>query len=294
MKSPEVWIILFSTPIYILLIGIEIIAGWILGMKNYTIKDSVYNFVFMLFNGLVDLAFRMIYLIPLFYIYQFHLIEFDSTSFLYWFLLFLGEDFAFYWVHYLDHHVRLFWAVHVTHHNSEHFNLTTGFRSSIFQPLYRFVFFIPLVWIGFHPMHILIMFSITQIYGILVHTEFKIRLGWLSHIFVTPSHHSVHHASNVRYLDKNLGMCLIIWDKMFGTFQQELPEDPPVYGLTEQPQYKNIYQAIFGEFKLILSETKKQKSLLDKFKVVFSRPGWSPNGKSKTSKQLQMELKNAQ
>ena len=107
--------------------------------------------------------------------------------------------------------------MHVTHHSSEYFNLTTGFRSSVFQPLYRFIYFIPLVFLGFQPADIVLMYSITQIYGILIHTKYVDKLGWLEKVLVTPSHHRVHHASNIEYLDKNIGMCLIIWDKLFAT-----------------------------------------------------------------------------
>jgi sterol desaturase/sphingolipid hydroxylase (fatty acid hydroxylase superfamily) len=95
------------------------------------------------------------------------------------------------------------------------------------------VYFIPLTLIGFNPADIIIMYSLTQIYGIIVHTEFVGKLGWLEYLMVTPSHHRVHHASNVQYLDKNMGMCLIIWDRIFGTFQEELVSVPPRYGLTK-------------------------------------------------------------
>src|SRR6185295_952441 len=135
-----------------------------------------------------------------------------------------------YWLlHFVDHKCRFFWAIHVTHHSSEEYNLTTGFRSSVFQPFYRTIYFLPLPFLGFHPLDILFMYAATQLYGVLVHTEWNLRLGWLEHLLVTPSHHRVHHASNGRYIDKNMGMVFIVWDKIFGTFAPEDPADPPRY-----------------------------------------------------------------
>ena len=124
--------------------------------------------------------------------------------------------------------------MHVTHHSSEEFNLTTGFRSSVLQPLYRFIYFLPLVLLDLNHIDIVFMYSLTQIYGILVHTQYINKMPrWFETIFVSPSHHRVHHASNIRYLDRNMGMVLIIWDRLFGTFQAEIDEDPVKYGLTK-------------------------------------------------------------
>jgi len=204
--------------------------------------------------------------------------------------LFLAEDLAFYTLHYVDHHCRLFWAGHVTHHSSEHFNLTTGFRSSVFQPLYRFIYFIPLTLVGFNPADIIVMYSITQIYGIIVHTEYVGKLGWLEYIFVTPSHHRVHHASNVQYLDKNMGMCLIIWDRIFGTFQKELPAEPPRYGLTKSMEQQGLGQTVFHEWKAISQDFMQPVDFKTKLKYLLKAPGWSPDGSRETSKDLQRKL----
>jgi len=285
MAAPEEWIVLFSTPIYVALILIEFVFSKIQDKKYYSFRDSVTNLIFMILNALFDLTFRLIYLIPLYFFYQYRIIEFNFNAPLYWVLLFICEDFVFYWLHYVGHHVRLFWTIHVTHHNSNYFNLTTGFRSAIFEPLYRFIYFIPLVLIGFQPLHLLIMYSITQIYGILVHTEYNIRLGWLENIFVTPSHHRVHHASNVIYLDKNMGMCLIIWDKIFGTYQEELESEPPVFGLTHDLEDKSIFGEIFGEFLAGYEMFRRHILWKDKLKIIFKPPGWSVEGKTKTSKE---------
>jgi sterol desaturase/sphingolipid hydroxylase (fatty acid hydroxylase superfamily) len=212
---------------------------------------------------------------------------------MYWITLLLAEDFLFYWLHRLDHEIRLFWAVHVTHHSSEHMNLSVGFRSSVLQPLYRFIYFIPLAWFGFQPMDIIFMYSATQIWGILIHTEYVNKLGFLEHILVTPSHHRVHHASNALYLDKNMGMFLIIWDKMFGTFQEELPREqyqPIRYGLTKPLESENPVHVISHEWISIVKDvSQKGLTIQERMAYLFGPPGWSHDGSRKTSEQMREE-----
>ena len=211
----------------------------------------------------------------------------------YWILLILAEDFLYYWLHRFDHEVRFFWAVHVTHHSSEQMNFTVGFRSSVFQPLYRFLYFIPLAWIGFQPLDIIFIYSATQIWGIFVHTELINKMGWLEYFLVTPSHHRVHHASNPKYLDKNLGMFLIIWDKMFGTFQPELEEkeyQPVKYGLTKPLEKETPVSIIFHEWSSIGKDiSRKDIGWKEKWWYVFGPPGWSHDGSRMTSDELRQQ-----
>jgi sterol desaturase/sphingolipid hydroxylase (fatty acid hydroxylase superfamily) len=206
-------------------------------------------------------------------------------------MLLLLEDFAFYWEHRIDHYCRFFWAVHVTHHSSDKFNLTTGFRSSVFQPLYRFIYFIPLALMGFKTWDIMFMYAATQIYGILIHTEYVNKLGFLEYILATPSHHRVHHASNIKYLDKNMGMVFIFWDKLFGTFEPEdNREEPIAYGLTKKLDHPHHpVNIVMHEWKAIYKDLKRPLPLFTRLKYVFMPPGWSHDGSSKTSRQLQEE-----
>jgi len=182
--------------------------------------------------------------------------------------------------------------VHVTHHSSEEFNLSTGFRSSALQPVYRFIYFIPIVFLGFHPMDIVFMYAVTQTYGILVHTQYVKKMPkWFEVLFVSPSHHRVHHASNIIYLDKNMGMCLIIWDKLFGTFQEELSTEPVKYGLTK-PALKsnNPFHIIFHEWIALIKDLSKKTSFLNKMKYLFMPPGWSHDGSSQTANQMRKDI----
>jgi len=289
----EQLLLLITTPIYLIVIGLEILLSNLHLKKYYSVKDTLMNIYLCILNGGIDLLFRAVYVLILLFFYQLHFISFSFNFILYWFLLFILEDFVFYFEHRVDHFCRFFWAIHVTHHSSEEFNLTTGFRSSVLQPLYRFIYFIPLVFLGFKPLDIVFMYSLTQIYGILVHTQYIDKMpGWFEAIFVSPAHHRVHHASNVRYLDKNMGMVLILWDKLFGTFQEEVKEDPVKYGLTKHLDHPyHLTNIIFHEFKNISYDLHNKKIPLSlKIKYLIMPPGWSHDGSTKTAKQLREEL----
>ena len=160
----EAVLILISTPIYLIVIGAEILFSAWHKHKNYSTRGTIENFYLMLMNMGLDILMRGFCLLILNYFFQFHFFEIKS-SWLYWIILLIGQDFLFYLLHTVDHYCRLFWAVHVTHHSSEEFNLTVGFRSSVFQPLYRFVYFIPLSLAGFEGKDIMFIYSATQIYG---------------------------------------------------------------------------------------------------------------------------------
>ena len=288
----EQLLILFTTPLYIMVIGTEIILSNLHFKKYYTLKETLMNMYLCILNGGIDLLFRAVYIVILASLFQFRFLDFSSNIILYWLLLFILEDLAFYFEHRVDHYCRFFWAVHVTHHSSEEFNLTTGFRSSVLQPLYRFIYFIPLVLFGFKAVDIVFMYSLTQIYGILVHTQYIHKMPrWFEAILVSPSHHRVHHASNVRYLDKNMGMVLIIWDRIFGTFQEELEKDPVRYGLTKQlDRPYHLTNVVFHEWAHIISDMKKEVPFLIKIKYLVMPPGWSHDGSTKTAKELRKEL----
>lgn len=285
----EQWLILISTPIYTIIIGLELLFAHFQLKKAYTFKDSFTNFYLMLMNGAIDIGFRIIYvaILQFFYLKSVFTIQYPI---LYWFSLLILEDFLYYWLHRFDHQVRLFWAVHITHHSSKLMNFTVGFRSSVFQPLYRFIYFIPLAILGFKPLDILFIYAATQIWGIFVHTEFIHKLGWLEYILVTPSHHRVHHGSNIKYLDKNMGMFLIIWDKLFGTFQTELTAteyEPIQYGLTKNINSHHPLTVIFHEWRGIFKDiTQHGISFKSRWLYLFGPPGWSHDHSRYTSKQL--------
>ncbi|GIV27263.1 MAG: hypothetical protein KatS3mg027_1077 [Bacteroidia bacterium] len=282
----ESTIVLYSFPLYTLFILAEILYSHFHNLKLYSVKGTIDNILLSSLNALLDIVMRGICLLVLNYFYQFHFFEIKN-SFWYWFWLVIAQDFMFYWLHRVDHYCRLFWAIHATHHNSEEFNLTVGFRSSVFQPLYRFIYYIPLALMGFKGIDIMLVYSATQIFGILVHTQTIKKLGILEYIFVTPSHHRVHHGKNVPYLDKNMGMLLIIWDKLFGTFEEE--SEPVEYGLTKPLEKQDPFTLIFHEWIEMIKDVKRAPTLKDKLMYIFGPPGWSHDGSKKTSRQLRLE-----
>jgi sterol desaturase/sphingolipid hydroxylase (fatty acid hydroxylase superfamily) len=288
----EQFLILITTPLYFAVIGIEILLSHLNLKKYYNVKDTLMNVYLCLANGAIDLLFRAVYVVILLWFFKFHFVDLSLRPWLYWPMLFILEDIAFYFEHRVDHYCRVFWAVHVTHHSSEEFNLTTGFRSSVLQPLYRFIYFIPLALLGFNPVDIVFMYSLTQIYGILVHTRYINKMpAWFEALFVSPSHHRVHHASNIRYLDRNMGMVLIIWDRLFGTFQEEITSDPIKYGLTKPLDNPNHpTKIIFHEWQNLGRDIRKKLPLNIKLKYIFMPPGWSHDGSTKTSNELRKEL----
>lgn len=285
-------LIFVSTPLYFIIIGVEVLLSNYRHRKLYTWKDTAANLYLLLMNSAIDLLFRGVYVLILDYFYRHHIFSFSHVV-VYWFMLVLLEDFLYYWLHRFDHEVRMFWAVHVTHHSSEHLNFTVGFRSSVFQPLYRFIYFIPLALMGFKALDIVFIYSATQIWGIFVHTELIKKMGWLEHILVTPSHHRVHHASNPKYLDRNMGMFLIIWDKLFGTFQPELPEQeyqPLRYGLTTPLEKETPVTIVFHEWIAIWKDLQRRDiTWKEKWGYLFGPPGWSHDGSRLTSDQLRQE-----
>ena len=313
-------LILISTPLYLIIIGLEVLlanfrhfkarpdhgsggrrpimSGFapkgnfssnVIRRQTYTWKDTFTNVYLMLLNSIIDLLFRTVYLLILGICYRHHWLSITNV-FSYWFILLLAEDFLYYWLHRWDHEIRFFWAVHVTHHSSEHLNFTVGFRSSVFQPLYRFVYFIPLALLGFQPVDIVFMYSATQIWGIFVHTELINKMGWLEYILVTPSHHRVHHASNAKYLDRNMGMFLIIWDQLFGTFQPELSAEeyePVKYGLTKPLENPSAAGIVFHEWQAIGKDLSRDDiGWKEKWQYLFGPPGYSHDGSRLTSDQL--------
>jgi sterol desaturase/sphingolipid hydroxylase (fatty acid hydroxylase superfamily) len=206
--------------------------------------------------------------------------------------LFFAQDLAYYALHYVDHFVRFFWASHVTHHSSKKFNLTVAIRSSVFQPYYRFLYFIPLALLGFEAFDIVFMYAATQVYGFWVHTETVKKLPtWFEYIFVTPSHHRVHHASNLEYLDSNMGMVLIIWDRIFGTFKPELQGVEVKYGLTKNLDSYHPVKVVFHEWISIWNDMKKTNQWRNKLMYIFGPPGWSHDGSTITSKQIRTNEK---
>ena len=283
--SREEWLLVISLPVYIGFIASEIYIGKKKQLNNYHWKDSLVSIWLGIAGGILDYSLKFVTLGVLDWcnahaiIKPDLLVHFPTAA---WILVFIGQDFCFYWLHRSEHYNRMLWAVHSNHHSSEKYNFTVALRSSVLQPFYRFIFYIPVAFLGFDGLSIMFMYAVNQFYQFFLHTEIIGKLPkWYEAVFVTPSHHRVHHASNIKYLDKNMGQVLIIWDKLFGTFQEE--EEAPKYGLTSNLGTYHPFAVIFYEWKKIISDLSKPGPFSQKLKYLFKAPGWSHDGSSKTS-----------
>ncbi|UKB85543.1 sterol desaturase family protein [Chryseobacterium sp. MEBOG06] len=279
----------WTIPLFAVIIFIEMAYSHFNKEKIYETKDVATNVLFALLNYSLDIIMKGFSMFVMMFFYQHRLFTWE-VGIWYWIAVFLAQDLAYYIHHYVDHHSRVFWAVHITHHNSEYFNISTGFRSPVFQPLYRYLFFSPLAFMGFHPLHVMVAYSAIQIYGTFVHTQSIKSMGFLEYILVTPSHHRVHHACNIKYLDRNMGMGLIIWDKIFGTFEKEDPEVPVKYGVYPKIKSKDPATMLFYEWRRIGKDLRQPGvSFKNRIKYLFYSPGWRHDGTGKTVKQYQKE-----
>lgn len=207
-----------------------------------------------------------------------------KESALTWILAVVVADFTYYWMHRLEHEHRILWASHSVHHSSEDYNLTISMRLSIVESIFEWIFLVPMVLLGFSPFQTIVAIIIVLEYQTWIHTERITKLGWIDEIFNTPSVHRVHHGSNEQYLDKNYGGILMIWDKLFGTYQRE--EEEVVYGLTKNINTNNPIAINFIEYKHIWEDVKKCRTWKDRFKIIFGGLVWRPsyfNKKEQTS-----------
>jgi sterol desaturase/sphingolipid hydroxylase (fatty acid hydroxylase superfamily) len=201
-----------------------------------------------------------------------------------WLILLVAEDLCFYWFHRMHHGVRLLWTAHVNHHSSQHFNLSTGFRQTVLTTLTSAVFWAPLALLGYPPWMILVAQTWSQIYQFGLHTEAIGRLGPLEWIMNTPSHHRVHHGTNVQYLDRNHGGIFILWDRLFGTFEPE--RERVVFGLTNNIDTFHPLRILFHEVIAMVRDVRRAPTLRAKLGHVLAPPGWSHDGSSRTAREL--------
>jgi len=219
-----------------------------------------------LLNLFVAASFYQLY----YYVYDNYRIFNIPSNWLIWIGLILATDFVWYWYHRLGHEVNIFWAAHIVHHHSEEFNLTAAARITTIQAVIRTAFWCLLPLFGFHPTMVITMLLVHGAYSFFTHTQIVGRIKWLEYVFITPSLHGVHHASDEKYLDKNYGDMFVFWDKMFGTFQVE--EEQPKYGLTHPlKSYSFLWQHFHYYFE-IYESYKRANGFTNKWKAVFGSP----------------------
>ncbi|CAL2103902.1 Fatty acid hydroxylase domain-containing protein [Tenacibaculum sp. 190130A14a] len=280
----------FALPIFF----ISMLVEYQFAKEKYYGKDTSVSLLMMVFSAIVEFIPKVLAFVAFFYLYELSpLKDIVGRQWWAWILLLLADDFAYYWFHRLNHEVRLFWAGHVPHHSSVHMNLGTALRQGVGERVHKFFFWMWIPLLGFDPLMMFTMMGVSLIYQFFVHTELVDKLPKpIELIFNTPSHHRVHHASNIRYLDCNHAGILIIWDRMFGTFSEELKEiDQPVYGLTVNIETYNPVKVATHEYTAIWKDVKRADTWRDKLNYIFNSPGWSHDGEDKRAKVLRRQLK---
>ncbi|MFE9693029.1 sterol desaturase family protein [Micromonospora sp. NPDC005806] len=270
--------VLYAVPAFLLLIIIEAVSYRFLPddeERGYELRDTTTSLSMGLGSQIIGVPWKLLtatLYAALWLVAPFHLSPGDWWT---WVIVFFADDLAYYWFHRLHHEVRVLWASHVVHHSSVYYNLSTALRQS-WTPMTSLPFWLPLALLGIPPWMIFLQQSISLLYQFFLHTE---RISVLSRpielIFNTPSHHRVHHGSNAEYLDRNYGGILIVWDRLFGTFE---PERAAVrYGLTKNITTYNPLRVATHEFAAIWADARSARSWRDLFGYVFGRPGWQPS-----------------
>jgi sterol desaturase/sphingolipid hydroxylase (fatty acid hydroxylase superfamily) len=277
-----------AIPFFVLLIVAELIYAQRTGKAKFEPRDSGASLAMGLGNTIAGVVFAAVGASWFAFIGQYAVFDFGWAWYV-WIICFVLDDFVYYWSHRFAHTIRWFWADHVTHHSSQHYNLTTALR----QPWFN-VFTLKFIWfgswmilMGFPPAMVAFCGGLNLIYQFWIHTEVIKRLpAPVEAIMNTPSHHRVHHATNPLYLDRNYAGVFIFWDKMFGTFQAELDEEPCRYGIIRNLGTYNPLRISIHEWWGIVKDVASAKSFKHALAYVFAPPGWSPDGSRLTTKAI--------
>jgi sterol desaturase/sphingolipid hydroxylase (fatty acid hydroxylase superfamily) len=284
-------LILYAIPGFVILLLIELVCSTLQKRDSYTTKDTLSSIALGLGNVAIGFVGKVLMLYCYNLAYQYRLFTLSSVWYI-WLIAFFADDFTYYWFHRISHSVNYFWASHAVHHSSQKYNLSTAVRQTWTGTLSgAFLFWLWMPLLGFSPLMVMSLQSISLIYQFWIHTELINRFPKpIEYFFNTPSHHRVHHGVNLDYLDKNHAGVLIIWDKLFGTFISESIR--PTYGLTKNVNSFNPAIIAFSEWHNIFSSIKKAGWRYT-FAYLFNAPGWSHDGSSKTTKQLRQVIPKA-
>lgn len=284
----------YAIPFFLITIAIELYINWKEKLNLYEPKDALASIGMGLGSLVIDIGMKGLAYGTYTYLYEHYSLFQLGWHWWVWVLILFADDFTFYWHHRLSHEIRILWAAHVNHHSSQTMNLATALRQSWGEQLYKFFWWLWMPLLGFHPLMMMMMMSFSLIYQYWVHTELIKKLPrWFEFIFNTPSHHRVHHASNVRYLDQNHAGILIIWDRLLGTFAEEDPKEKPIYGITKNIHTYNLFKIASHEYVDIWHDVQRAPGLLNKLKYIFMPPGWSHQGPDLRAKTLRKQLQEA-
>lgn len=272
-------ILLVAAPVFLLLVLSEKLYGYLKFRHEFRVMDTISSLSSGYTNVLKDVLGLSVTILGYEWFYR-HVAVFEiKSTFWVYVTAFIALDFSGYWVHRLSHGINFLWNRHVIHHSSEEFNLACALRQSISVFINIFSFFlIPAAVLGVKPDVIAVVAPLHLFAQFWYHTIYIGKMGFLEKIIVTPSHHRVHHAINKEYIDKNHGQIFIFWDKWFGTFQEELPDAPPVYGVTRPMSTWNPMKINFKHLALLIQDAWRAESWRDKLRIWFMPTGWRPEG----------------
>jgi sterol desaturase/sphingolipid hydroxylase (fatty acid hydroxylase superfamily) len=279
-------ILYYAIPGFVILLSVEAWFSYRENKNLYEKKDTFGSLGLGIGNVLVGFVTKAMIFGLLTFLYKFRLFELDYKKWWFWVLLFFADDFSYYWFHRISHHVNYFWASHVVHHSSQHYNLAAALRQTwTGNATGAFLFWAWMPLVGFQPIWILFMQQISLIYQFWIHTETVNKMPkWFEQIFNTPSHHRVHHGSDLKYLDKNHAGILIIWDRIFGSFKKE--EERPHYGLTKNIESFNPAVVAFKTWGDLFKKAFSSGSIKKSINYFLQPPGWSHDGSTKTTRQM--------
>jgi sterol desaturase/sphingolipid hydroxylase (fatty acid hydroxylase superfamily) len=276
MNTQEL-IITWATPVFFLLIGIELLVAKLRGRDAYASNDAINSIGLGAISQLVAVFTKLLTIgIYAWCVRHLSLFELPADSALVWIGALLGYDLCYYWLHRMGHEVNILWAAHVVHHQSERYNLSTALRQTGSGALLGWVFYLPLAILGVPVQVFVVVALIDLLYQFWVHTEQIGRLGWFDRVFCSPSNHRAHHAVNDKYLDRNYGGILILWDRLFGTFVEEDAADPPVYGTRSPLRSWNPLWANAEVYWRTAQDAWHARRWRDKLLVWIKPPGWRP------------------
>lgn len=269
--------ILYAVPVFLLLISVELLADRWRGLRTYRLADSLNSLsagVLSTTSGLFTAAVGLFTYTCAWQ--QLALFELSADSLWVWLLAFVFYDFCYYWLHRMGHERSILWAAHSVHHQSEEYNLSTALRQTSTGFIFGWIFYLPMAIAGVPPLVFLTVGALNLLYQFWVHTRHIPKLGWFEWFFVSPSNHRVHHAQNPVYMDRNYGGVFILWDRLFGTFQEELDEEPVVFGVTTPLRSWNPLWANLQVYAALWQDARHAESWWDKLRIWFMRTGWRP------------------
>ena len=275
-KMTEFDIYAYGVPIVILLIAAEVMYSAVNGLGLYKFRDTLAGLGLLIGNFMIGLLTKSSIFFLYVYLYQYKFITVNELlpTWAVWIVTFVMIDFVYYWYHRISHRVRFMWAVHMNHHSSEEMNFTVSLRQAWFGPITKVPFFIVMPLIGFDPIITAVAGVASTLWGVIGHTQWIRRLGVLEYILVTPSSHRVHHGSNECYIDKNYGNLLIVWDRLFGTFAEEI--EPVRFGIRENVKTFNPIKITFMFWQQMVSDFKNSKNQKERLLSFFGKPEWKP------------------